>query len=135
MTDMNLAWLRLSSCEEGTPERTLSELLRRRGVSTLLKQLGIERVELALWVREKRVPDERHEDVCEIYRSMDADRRSSGAEPRLDVEVAAGMVARGEKLDFVGAEFGVSKQAVSKAMKRRAMAGAEGAEKKVAGSG
>lgn len=116
--DMNLAWLRLATCDEGTPERVLSELLRRKGVSTVLARLSIDRVALALWVREQRVPDERHVDVCETYKSLLAADYRAGTS-RIDIEVAEGMEARGEKQDVIAAELGVTQQAVSKALKKR----------------
>lgn len=115
--DMNLAWLKLASSEEGTPERVLSELLRRRGVGTVLRVLGVERVELARWCHRQQVPDEQHVSVCEAYKSLLASDYRSGV-GKIDLEVAQAMAAQGEKQEVIAVEFGVSPQAVSKALKR-----------------
>lgn len=134
MTDMNLAWLRLSACEEGTPERVLSELLRRRGVSTVLARLDIERHVLAAWVADKAVPDTFHSLVCEVYRSTVAADQRAGV-GKIDVAKAVEMRASDEKLDVIAATFDVSKQAVSKALKKAAGRNEAAAAKKEAADG
>lgn len=115
--DMNLAWLRLASTEEGTPERVLSELLRRKGVGTVLQILQVDRVELAVWCRERVVPDDFHVPICEAYKSLMATDRRAGVK-LIDVDVAEGLRAQGVKVEVIAAEFNVSHQAVSKALKR-----------------
>jgi len=115
--DMNLAWLRLAAAAEGTPERVLSELLRRRGVSTVVRGLEIDKVELAVWLQEKLIPDEFHVRVCDLYKSQLATDQRAGV-GKIDVEVAVGQRARGEKHSVIAAEFGVTRQAVTKALKK-----------------
>lgn len=116
--DMNLAWLRLAACDEGTPERVLSELLRRKGVGTVLRLLEVDRVTLALWCQDQEVPDERHVAICELYKSLLASDRRLGVS-KIDIDVAVARRDRGEKQAVIAAEFGVTQQAVAKALKKR----------------
>ena len=116
--DMNLAWLRLAGADEGTPERVLSELLRRRGVGTVLRALRIERSELVLWVRDQQIPDERHVAVVEAYKSLLAADYRAGV-GKIDIDAAVAMRERGDKLESIAVELGASRQAVSKALKRK----------------
>ncbi len=122
-TDLALAWLRFSGAPEGSVERKLSEVLQRRGVSAVLRGLDINRDTLAAWRHVTAVPLDRVRSVEDLHASIFAEPVPLATQQRLGVgkiDVPRALELRGEgvKLDAIAAEMDVSKQAVSKALKR-----------------
>lgn len=126
-TRLDLTWLRFSTAAEGTPERALGEMLRRRGVGAVLRGLDIARETLAAWRLAAAVPVERSRSVVELHALLLAAPVPVATEQRLgvgkiDVEEAWRMrhAAPPAKIDAIAAHFGVTPQGVSKALAKEA---------------
>lgn len=128
-TDLALAWLWFSSAPEGSAERKLSEVLRRRGVSAVLRGLDITRDVLVEWRAAKAVPLDRVRSLEALHVAMFAEPVPLATQQRLgvgkiDMQRARELRGEGVKLAAIAAEMDVTKQAVSKALKKAK--GAEG---------
>lgn len=130
--DLSLAWLRFATRPEGSAERLLSDLLRRHGVGAVLRGLGIDRMTLGTWREASAVPGDRASSVVALHARLMLVAVPVATEQRLgigkiDVEEASRLVEEGEKQEAIAARFGVTKQAVSKALKKHRRGGSDAA--------
>lgn len=122
-----IVWLRLAA--GGGIEKLLSGVVQKHGVSAVVRHLQVERDDVHAWARARKVPDELHDEVRALHerllghghrgRVVDAERAPGGhGAGVVDLDVARQMQSDGKSLSEIGDHFGVTKQAVSKALKK-----------------